>query len=96
MSVRYTKHGEKRASQRGFRRSDVDLIRRYGAPIPDRRSEVYLLLNKDVEREISMRKQEIQRLERMRGCEIVIADDQLVTVHHTSRRHEKTLLRRTD
>ena len=94
MSIRYTNHGEKRANQRGFRRSDVELIRRCGTPVEDRQAEVYLLLNKDVEQEISARKQEIQGLERMRGCEVVIVGNRLVTVHHTTRRHEKTLLRR--
>ena len=92
--LKYTKHGDQRINQRGFRRNDVGLIRHCGTPVPDRQAEVYLLLNKDVEREISARKQEIQRLERLRGCEVVIVGNQLVTIHHTSRRHEKGLLRR--
>ncbi len=92
--LQYTKHGDQRANQRGFRRNDVGLIRRCGTLVPDRQAEVYLLRNKDVEREISARKQEIQHLERMRGCEVVIVGNQLVTIHHTSRRHEKRLLRR--
>ena len=92
--LRYTKHGEKRASQRGFRPRDIELIRHCGTLVPDRQAEVYHLRNKDVEQAISAYKQKIQRLERMRGCEVVIADDHLVTVHRTSRRHEKGLLRR--
>ena len=92
--LNFTKHGEQRANQRGFRRTDVEIIRQCGTVIPDHQAEIYLLLNKDVEREISARKQEIQRLERLSGCEVVIIDNQLVTVHQTSRRHEKTLLRR--
>ena len=94
MSFRYTSHGERRANQRGFGRSDVELIRRCGTLVEDRQAEVYLLRNKDIEKAISARKHEIQRLERMRGCEVVLADNQLVTVHHTSRKHDKTLLRR--
>ncbi len=90
----YTKHGDKRANQRGFSRADIGLIRRCGTLVPDRQAEVYLLRNKDVECEIKERKQEIQRLERMRGCEVVIIGNQLVTVHHTSRRHQKRLLQR--
>ncbi len=90
----YTKHGEQRTNQRGFRRNAIGLIRRYGTLVPDRQAEVYLFRNKDVEREISARKQEIQGLERMRGCEVVIIDNQLITIHHTSRKHEKRLLRR--
>ncbi len=93
--IEYTKHGDQRANQRGFRRNDVELIRRCGTIVPDRQSEVYWLSAKDTEREIKERKQEIQDLERMRGCEVVFVGSQLVTVHHKSRTHEKTLLRRT-
>lgn len=92
--LRYTKHGDQRTKQRGFSRTDIGLIRRCGTLVPDRQAEVYLLRNKDVEREIRERKQEIQRLERLRGCEVVIVSNQLVTVHHTSRGHQKRLLRR--
>ncbi len=92
--LKYTKHGDQRINQRGFRRNDVGLIRRCGTLVPDRQAEVYLLRNKDVEREISARKQEIQHLERLRGCQVVIVGNQLVTVLHTSRSREKSLLRR--
>ena len=92
--LKYTKHGEQRANQRGFRRTDVEIIRHWGTVIPDQKAEVYFLRKKDVERAISVQKQEIQRLERLNGCEVVIIDNQLVTVYQTSRRHEKTLLRR--
>ena len=92
--LKYTNHGDQRINQRGFRRNDVGLIRRCGTLVPDRQAEVYLLRNKDVEREISARKQEIQHLERLRGCQVVIVGNQLVTVLHTSRSREKSLLRR--
>ena len=92
--LKYTKHGDQRINQRGFRRNDVGLIRRCGTLVPDRQAEVYLLRNKDVEREISARKQEIQRLEGMRGSQVVIINNHLVTVLHTSRSHQKFLLRR--
>ena len=90
----YTKHGEQRTNQRGFRRNDVGLIRRCATPVLDRQAEVYLLRNKDVERRVSALKQEIQCLERLRGCKVVIVGNQLITIHHTSRKHEKRLLRR--
>ena len=56
MSFRYTSHGEERANQRGFRRQDIELIRRCGTPVADRKAEVYVLRNKDVEQEISAEK----------------------------------------
>jgi hypothetical protein len=52
-----------------------------------------LLLTQDVDREIRRRKQEISALERLRGCRVVIAGDQVVTVYRPSRRTEKRLLR---
>lgn len=93
-TLKYTKHGEQRANQRGLHRKDIELIHRCGTPVHDRQCEVYLLRNKDVEREIKERKQEIQTLERLRGCEAVIVGDKIVTAHHTSRRHRKKLLQR--
>ena len=90
----YAKHGERRANQRGFRPADVDLIRRYGSAVQDRNAETFLLTNKNAEEEIKRRKEEIQGLERMRGCKAVFFDDQLVTVHHATRACEKSTLRR--
>jgi len=94
-SLEFTNHGRTRANQRGFRNHDIELARLYGVQIRDREAEVYLLRRKDVERAIQKRKQEIQRLERLRGCKVVFADNRLVTVLHTSHSHEKILLRRT-
>ena len=94
MSFRYTKHGRQRANQRGFSQYDIELIRRCATPVDDDHCEVYVLRNKDVEHEVSSLKRKIQRLEKMRGCKVVFADNQLITVHHTSRTHEKRLLRR--
>ncbi len=93
-SFEFTNHGRTRANQRGFRIRDIELARRYGVRIRDREAEVYLLRRKDVERAIQVRKQEIQRLERLCGCKVVFADNRLVTIHHTSHAREKLLLRR--
>ena len=108
MPLRYTKHGDQRANQRGFRKIDVELIRCCGTLVGDREAEVYLVRNRDVDREIHARKKilrqiendrkrnkiEIQQLEKIRHVTAVIVNEGLVTVHHTSRPHEKRLLRR--
>ena len=108
MSLRYSKHGEMRAKQRGFSKEKIELIRRYGTPIEDREAEVYLVLDKDVDREILARKKrlrqiecdreeckrEIQQLAKLRHVTAVFVGSILVTVHHTSRPYEKKLLRR--
>ena len=94
MSLHYSRHGEQRVNQRGFLRSDVELIRRCGTQIEDYEAEVYLVLNKDIEQMTRALKQQIQRLDHLRGCKLVIKGEKLVTAHHTSRRSEKKLLRR--
>ncbi len=47
-------------------RSDIELIRRCGTPIEDREAEVYLVLDKEVEREIHARKKMVRQIERER------------------------------
>lgn len=96
MANKDTQHGKKRVAQRGFIRRDLELVRRCGTLLKDRSAEVYLLRDKDVEDGIRDLKRQIQSLERMRGCKVVFApNDALITAHHTTRKHEKKLLRRT-
>jgi len=94
VAIGYTNHGRQRASQRGFRQLDVELIRRCGTEIPDPSAEVYQIRSRDVEQEIGELKQLIIRLERLRGSKVVIAENQLVTVYRPSREREKFGLRR--
>lgn len=47
-----------------------------------------MLTNRDVEREIALRKREIQKLERPRGTKLVVEGDTLVTAY-TSRPSEQ-------
>lgn len=95
MALRDTKHGEQRVNQRGFIRKDLELIRNCGTRLEDRCAEVYFLRNKDVDDEIKKLKRQIQSLERLRGCKVAYTSgDALITAHHTTRKHEKKLLRR--
>jgi hypothetical protein len=94
MSVNLSKHGERRMKQRGFRQTSAELIRRCGTPIDDVDSEVYFLRDKDIDAQVHQLKQEMQTIERLRGCKAVFAGDTLVTVVRAGRSHEKTLLRR--
>jgi hypothetical protein len=95
MSVRLSKHAEKRINQRGFQRSSAELIRRWGTPVMDPKAEVYFLRNNDVDTQVRQLKREIHQIERLRGCKAVFADDTLVTIVRTGRNHKKALLRRT-
>ena len=95
MTCKLTKHGQQRINQRGFKREDLDLVRRCGIQLDDRSAEVYFLRDKDVEDGIKNLKRQIQNLERMRGCKVVFnSDNDLITAHHTTRETQKKLLRR--
>lgn len=78
-----TAHAEKRINQRGFRKSDPEVIRQYGTPLDDPSAEVYLMRNRDANDRIRDLKKEISQLERLRGCKAVVCGDTLLTVMHT-------------
>lgn len=83
-----------RANQRGYLSSDIELVRSCGELVNDQSAEVYLLLDRNIQAEISRRKHEIQRLERLRGTQVVCAGNRVVTVCRLSRAAEKSVLRR--
>ncbi|NCA72151.1 MAG: DUF4258 domain-containing protein [Sphingobacteriia bacterium] len=90
MNLTLTQHAQSRIRQRGLRESDIAMIVATGTAVD---ADSLLLLAQDVDREIRRRKQEIGALERLRGCRVVIAGDQVVTVYRPSRRTERRLLR---
>ncbi len=90
MNLTLTQHAQSRVRQRGMRESDIPVIVAAGTPVDD---DSLFLLAQDVDREIRLRKQEINALERLRGCRVVIAGDKVLTVYRPSRRTEKRLLR---
>ena len=89
--IQYSNHVCKRMQQRGIRERDIDLLITCGTQIG---GDSILLSNKDAAREIEGRKQEIQALERLRGCKVVISEGVVVTCYHTHTKHLKKLLRR--
>ena len=81
-SIAITCHGEARMSQRGIRRSDLDILLAHGTEIgPDR----ILLRRRDAAKVIRELKKQIARLERLTGKEAVVADGWLVTAYHRTR-----------
>lgn len=79
LHVDFTKHAEERLQQRGFRKADVDLVLEAASEIGPK---VYVLTDQDAAREIQKRKQEIQKLERLRGTTLVIEEGRLITMYH--------------
>ncbi|MBK1719314.1 DUF4258 domain-containing protein [Thiocystis violacea] len=90
MNLTLTQHALSRIRQRGLRESDISVIVGAGTPVDD---DSLLLLGQDVDREIRRRKQEINALERLRGCRVVIAGETVITVYRPSRKTERLLLR---
>jgi len=97
MFSEFTKHGDQRANQRRFRRSDIEL-NHCGTPIEDDEVGVYLVLGNEVEREIHTCKKklqqtkhnreeyelEIQQLKMLRDVTAVFVSNNLIPVHHTA------------
>ena len=86
-----THHAKTRFKQRGLREVDIDLVMANATRVaPD----AYLLTNRDVELAIMRRKQEIQRLERLRGLKVVVEGDVIITGYHSRVLDQKKTLRR--
>jgi hypothetical protein len=77
--VRFTRHAEVRMQQRGFRKTDIDLVLSVATQVAD---DAYFLTDQDAAREIEQRKREIQQLERLRGSKVIVEGDTLITLYH--------------
>ena len=81
-----TRHAETRMRQRGYKDEDVDLVFRVGTRVAD---DAFLLTDKDAARAIRKRKQEIQQLERLRGSQVIVEGETLITLYHTTMRKRR-------
>lgn len=81
LDLHLTHHAEVRMRQRGFRKSDVDLVLSVATRVAD---DVFFLTDRDAAREIEQRKREIQQLERLRGSRIIVEGNALVTLYHAT------------
>ena len=86
----YTRHAETCMQQRGIRERDIQLITELGTQIDD---ETWLMLKRDVAREIDIRKQEIQALERLANCKVVIRGRGVITAYPSRPVDQKRTLR---
>ena len=68
-NIIYTRHAETRMQQRAIRERDIPLVIELGTQVDD---ETWILLKRDVAREIDIRKREIQKLERLANCKVVM------------------------
>jgi hypothetical protein len=93
MTLDFSQHALARVRQRGLCEDDVEVVVQAGTPLD---ADSVFLLDSDVAREVGKRKREIAVLERLRGCRVVIAGEEMVvTVYRPSPKTEKKLLRGT-
>jgi hypothetical protein len=86
-----TEHAGERMRQRGLRDADLKLLLISATQVaPD----AYLLTRADAAREIAQRKREIQQLERLRDCKVVVAGGVIVTCYTSCLEDQKRTLRR--
>jgi len=85
-----THHAAIRMRQCGLRDDDLRLLLGTASQIsPD----AYMLTERDAAREIERRKREIQSLERLRGCKVVVEEGAVVTCYHARYADQKKTLR---
>ena len=80
--MKMTKHAEIRKQQRGFSEQSLEIVLRYGRSItaPGGATKVFFG-NKECQQVISEFKKVIQIMDRARGTNIIIADDNIITVY---------------
>ena len=78
-SLDITRHGEARMSQRGFRRSDLDVLLALATEMGGDR---LMLRARDADRAIAELKRRMAMLQRLRNTVLVISEGSLVTAYH--------------
>ncbi len=91
IDISYTHHAETRMRQRAIRERDIPLIIELGTQVDD---ETWLMCNRDVAREIAIRKREIQVLERLANCKVVMLGEHVITAYSSRPADQKRTLRR--
>ena len=91
IDISYTRHAETRMQQRAIRERDIPLIIELGTQVDD---ETWILLKRDVTREIDIRKREIQKLERLANCKVVMLGGHVITAYPSRPTDQKRTLRR--
>ena len=89
-AVRVSSHADSRARQRGFRRSDIELILTFGTPTDDGT----VLTRNDAQRSVEALKRQIAALERLSGAAVVTDGPSVITVYHARAGRTRHLLRR--
>ena len=89
-NISYTRHAETSMQQRAIRERDIPLIIELGTQVDD---ETWILLKRDVAREIDIRKREIQKLERLENRKVVMRGGHVITAYPSRPADQKRTLR---
>lgn len=87
--MKLTFHAQMRMQQRAVRDRDLPLIQEVGTEFKDG----LILLDRNVDKAIFERREEIQRLEKLRGKAVIIAGDTVLTTYNPCRKKKKQILR---
>jgi hypothetical protein len=88
-ALTFTKHATVRMAQRSIKLTDADLIALIGTPVEDG----YLVRAKDYQAVENDLKKLLQRLRRIVGKRIIVANGQVLTAYHASKKYHTRLLR---
>lgn len=88
MGYAFSQHALGRMRQRGFREADVDYIIERGTPT----GEGYLLTGRDVAERLTELKSEIERLRRLKGAFVAVADGTILSVYRPGKRKRRGLV----
>ena len=93
--IKYTRHAETRLQQRAIRETDIPLVIECGTQVDECQGiETWILLKRDIAREIDICKREIQKLERLANCKVVMLGEHVITAYPSRLADQKRTLRR--
>jgi hypothetical protein len=87
-----TRHAAMRMAQRSIPLRDADLIAMVGTRVEGG----YLVRERDCQVAEHFIRKVLERIRRLRGKRLVVADGQVVTAFHATRRQQRRLLRRAE
>jgi len=91
-SLQITRHGRMRCAQRGLSADELDLIMLIGSEVDDG----YLVRDKDCQEVVRQLKNEIKRVQRVKGKRVVLVNGQIIAAFHATRSEMRRVLRRSE
>ena len=90
--LQITRHARMRCAQRGLSVEELDLIMLIGSEVDDG----YLVRDKDCQEVVRQLKNEIKRVQRVKGKRVVLVNGQIITAFHATKSETRRVLRRSE